>query len=367
MLLYLFSPQELAPNEDQGIVYSALDVPANASIEQLLPYTDQIGKIFQTTPEFDHSLSGDQPSPRAASSGVLVETLGRCASADLFDPGRARRQAVEGHRRPRARRLAVRRSSFRAPSRRVHRRLDGRARGDQVRFVQLIVDEAAKSGQFAFLRSPTSASIRRRARSSSTATRWPRWGSRSPRSAGILGGDARRKLRGTTSTSTAAPTRSSRRSRQAGRLSADRLQDIYITGPDNKLVPLGAVATLRRGIEPRTLNRFQQLNSIRVSGVATRSLDQGLKVLEEASKRILPQGYHTDYTGESRQLRSEGGKFLPAMGRAILLIFLVLAAQFNSFRDPFVVLRGLGPARDVRRAHLHVPEILRPARDAFRG
>ena len=70
-------------------------------------------------------------------------------------------------------------------------------------------------------------------------------------------------------------------------------------------------------------------------------------MLEDAARRILPQGYrHFDYTGESRQLRQEGGKFLPAMGLAILLIFLVLAAQFNSFRDPLVVLAGSVPLAD---------------------
>jgi multidrug efflux pump len=108
-------------------------------------------------------------------------------------------------------------------------------------------------------------------------------------------------------------------------------------------MPLGAVATMRREIEPRTLNRFQQLNAIKISGVAPRSLEQGLKVLEDTAQKILPPGYRIDYTGESRQLRQEGGKFLPAMGLALLLIFLVLAAQFNSFRDPFVILAGSVP------------------------
>src|SRR5262249_23947319 len=91
------------------------------------------------------------------------------------------------------------------------------------------------------------------------------------------------------------------------------------------------------------LNRFQQLNAIKISGLAPRSLDQGLRALEDAAAKILPPGYRVDYTGESRQLRQEGGKFLPAMGHAVLLIFLVLAAQFNSFRDPFVVLMGSVP------------------------
>jgi multidrug efflux pump len=127
------------------------------------------------------------------------------------------------------------------------------------------------------------------------------------------------------------------------RLTPEQLTQIHITGPGGDLMPLSAVATLEEGVEPRTLNRFQQLNAIKLSGIATRSLDGGLKLLEDAATRILPPGYRIDYTGESRQLRQESGKFLPAMGLALLLIFLVLAAQFNSFRDPFVILAGSVP------------------------
>jgi multidrug efflux pump len=130
---------------------------------------------------------------------------------------------------------------------------------------------------------------------------------------------------------------------RASRLNAEQLKDIHITGPNGTLMPLGSVATLKNSVEPRTLNRFQQLNSIKISGVAPQSLEAGLKVLEDEAAKILPPGYQINYTGESRQLREEGGKFLPAMGLALLLIFLVLAAQFNSFRDPFVILAGSVP------------------------
>jgi len=77
--------------------------------------------------------------------------------------------------------------------------------------------------------------------------------------------------------------------------------------------------------------------------VAPRGVESGLAVLEAAAAKVLPPGSRIDYTGESRQLRQEAGKFLPAMGLAIVLIFLVLAAQFNSFRDPLVVLAGSVP------------------------
>jgi multidrug efflux pump len=130
---------------------------------------------------------------------------------------------------------------------------------------------------------------------------------------------------------------------RAQRLTPEQLSDIYISAPQGQLMPLGAVATLRREVEPRTLNRFQQLNAVKLSGVAPRSLDAALRVLEDTAAKVLPPGYHFDYTGESRQLRQEGGKFLPAMALALVLIFLVLAAQFNSFRDPFVILAGSVP------------------------
>ena len=77
--------------------------------------------------------------------------------------------------------------------------------------------------------------------------------------------------------------------------------------------------------------------------MAIRPLDDALKFLEAEAAAILPAGYTVGYTGESRQLRTEGNKFLPAFLLAVVLIFLVLAAQFNSFRDPLVILAGSVP------------------------
>jgi multidrug efflux pump len=103
------------------------------------------------------------------------------------------------------------------------------------------------------------------------------------------------------------------------------------------------VATIKNKTTPRALNRFQQLNAVKISGVCIVPLDQGLRYLEDEAAKILPKGYVIDYTGESRQLRTEGEKFLPAFLLAVILIFLVLAAQFNSFRDPLVILLGSVP------------------------
>ncbi len=127
------------------------------------------------------------------------------------------------------------------------------------------------------------------------------------------------------------------------RLNPSQLSNIYITGPNGQLIGLDAIAKINNAVVPRSLNRFQQLNAVKISGVAIRPLDEALSYLETEAAKILPKAYSLDYTGESRQLRTEGNKFLPAFILAVVLIFLVLSAQFNSFRDPFVILAGSVP------------------------
>jgi multidrug efflux pump len=127
------------------------------------------------------------------------------------------------------------------------------------------------------------------------------------------------------------------------RLNASQLENTYVKGPDGKLVPLSTFAKLVTRTQPRSLNRFQQLNAVKIEGMSFLPLDQALKILENEAAKILPKGYTIGYTGESRQLRTEGGKFLPMFLLSIVLIFLVLAAQFNSFRDPFIIILGSVP------------------------
>jgi multidrug efflux pump len=127
------------------------------------------------------------------------------------------------------------------------------------------------------------------------------------------------------------------------RLNADQLQHIYVKGPNGSLVPLSTFASLKKSTQPRSLNKFQQFNAVKISGAPTRSVDEALRFLETEAAKILPKGYKVDYTGESRQLRVEGNKFLPAFVLSVVLIILVLAAQFNSFRDPFIIILGSVP------------------------
>jgi multidrug efflux pump len=133
--------------------------------------------------------------------------------------------------------------------------------------------------------------------------------------------------------------------KRSERLTPDQLSDIYIGGPGGKLVPLSTFASLKTTTEPRDLKRFQQLNAVRIQGVIPPpvSLDKALAFLETEAANTLPKGYTLDYAGESRQLRKEGSKFLAVFMLSAILIYLVLAAQFESFRDPFVILMGSVP------------------------
>jgi multidrug efflux pump len=132
---------------------------------------------------------------------------------------------------------------------------------------------------------------------------------------------------------------------RAERLTPDQLSKIYITGSGDKLVPLSTFASLRTSAEPRELKKFQQLNAVRIQGVIPPpvSLDSALSFLENEARAILPQGFTIDYAGQSRQLRTEGSTFLTTFMLSAILIYLVLAAQFESFRDPFIILIGSVP------------------------
>jgi len=131
--------------------------------------------------------------------------------------------------------------------------------------------------------------------------------------------------------------------KRVDRLNPEQLDQIYVSGPNNKLIPLNTIAHTEHTTVARSLNRMQQLNAVTISGVPAGSVDATLKFLEDEAHRVLPPGYVIDYTGGSRQLRHEGNTFFGVFMLAVLLIFLVLAAQFNSFRDPLIILLGSVP------------------------
>jgi multidrug efflux pump len=337
--MYMFSPKELAPNEDQGVVFSAIDVPANATLEQLTPYSAEVNRIFQSEPEFDHSFQ--VTFPNAGFGGILVKPWEQRKRTifPIQDELAHKLSRITGIRAPAFLPAALPSAGF-FP---VEFIISSTASHDEImRFAEQLQQTALKSGQFAF---PPITDVRIDQAKTDIVIDRDKIASMGL-SLQQVGSDLSAMLSGNFVNRFNMDGRSYKvipQVERAARLTAEQLEDIHITGPGGQLIPLGAVATLRQQVEPRTLNRFQQLNAVKLSGVAPRSLDSALRVLEDAAANILPPGYHVDYTGESRQLRQEAGKFLPALTLALVLIFLVLAAQFNSFRDPFVILAGSVP------------------------
>ena len=131
----------------------------------------------------------------------------------------------------------------------------------------------------------------------------------------------------------------------AARLTPQALDIIQIETPRGDRVPLSAIARITSETSPRDRGRFQQLNAFRVYGglVPGVTKETGLATLEEAARQILPAGYSLDYAGESRQIRQEGSTLIGVLALSILFVYLLLSAQFQSFRDPLVVLLGSVP------------------------
>jgi multidrug efflux pump len=129
------------------------------------------------------------------------------------------------------------------------------------------------------------------------------------------------------------------------RATVDPLLDLKIKTPGGQLVPVSTFTHIETSTAPRTLNRFQQRNAVRIFGGVKPGVtkEEGLRVLEAAAAAVSGPGVTLDYAGESRQIRHEGSALIVTLGFAVVLIYLVLAAQFQSFRDPLIVLLGSVP------------------------
>jgi len=127
---------------------------------------------------------------------------------------------------------------------------------------------------------------------------------------------------------------------RSDRLNASALENYYTRTRDGELVPLSTLVTLKESAQPQSLKRFQQLNAVSITFMQRPGVSKGeaLAILDQAAKEVLPQGYSVDYAGESRQFKHEGSAMLLTLALALVIIFLVLSAQFESFRDALIML-----------------------------
>ena len=337
--LFRMSPSELSPSEDQGVIFGIVDAPANSTVEETARYAEVANDIFFSEPETDFSFQLTQPS--SGFSGMRLKPWSeRERTPNEILPGlSAKLEKIPG--------ISVRAVTPPAlpgggnfP---VEFVIASTAEPQQIlEIARQLQQKATASGMFAFppiidtkIDQPEAEFLIDRDKVASLGLNLRQVGEDI---SAMVGGNYVNRFNIGGRSYKVIP-----QIQRVGRLNPDQLERIYVTGPDGRLMPLGAVATIKETAQPRSLNRFQQLNAVKLSGVAIRPLDQALAFLEDEAAKILPPGYVIDYTGESRQLREEGDKFLPAFALALVLIFLVLAAQFNSFRDPLIILLGSVP------------------------
>jgi multidrug efflux pump len=122
------------------------------------------------------------------------------------------------------------------------------------------------------------------------------------------------------------------------RLDPQKLGDYYVRTASGKTIPLGSLVTLRKEVQPIALNQFNQQNAVIISAVMAAPLGTALEKMAEIVEEVLPEGFTIDYAGQSRQYIQEGSAFWFTLAFAIAIIYLVLAAQFESLRDPLVIM-----------------------------
>jgi len=337
--MYTMSPKELAPTEDEGVIFGIIDASADATIDQTSRFTAAVNEAYFSVPETRFTFQITRPSSGFA--GMVVKPW-RERERDIFEILPEVRRKVSAI--PGIRTLAVLPPALPGGGQfPVEFILASTADTEQLlQFARQIQRQALQSGLFAFppiidvkIDQPQSEIVIDRDKTAELGLDLQQVGSDM---AAMVGGNFVNRFDIAGRSYKVIP-----QIQRVDRLNPNQLKDIYVTGPNGQLVPLSTVATIRNSTVPRSLNRFQQLNAVKISGVSMRPLDEALQFLEDEAAKILPKGFVIDYTGESRQLRSEGNRFLYTFGLAIILIFLVLAAQFNSFRDPFVILAGSVP------------------------
>ncbi len=339
--LFMFSPRELAPAEDQGYIIGIVDTPPNSTIEQTVHSTKQMFDAFQSVPEFGFSFQLTRPT--FAIGGMVFKPWSQRerTAAQITPEVQGKVSQIPGINAFMVSRPALP-SGGQFP---VEFIVASTADSAQVlSFARQIQAKAMASGMFAFpplidvkYDQPQSEIVIDRDKVAALGLNLKQVGQDI---SAALGGNYVNRFSIDGRSYKVIP-----QIERTDRLTPDQLGDIYVTGPGGKLVPLRTVASIKESVQPRSLNRFQQLNAVKISGVTIRSLDEALSFLETTAKEILPAGYVVDYSGESRQLRKEGGSgaFLVMLLLSSVLIFLVLAAQFNSFRDPLIILFGSVP------------------------
>ena len=337
-LMYMNSKNELAPDEDQGILFFSSTGPRTASLEYLEAYGGQIQSIFETFPEYNDSFYILGRTPGQIFGGfkmIPVEERERSQN-ELKGPVFGAIGQVAGFRS-----FVFPRPSIPTPSRGAPLQFvltTDRSYEELVEVADQLLGQAMASGKFMFLEKsididrPTISVEIDRDRAGDLGISMASIG----RNLGTLlgGGYVNRfSMEGRSYKVIPLVAREFRRD-------ADMLKDYYVRSGSGDLIPLSNIVTLKQSVEPTDRTQFQQLNSLIIQGVNSPgvALGDATDYLAELAENGLPKGYGYDYLAESRQYAKESEALTITMLMSLLVIYLVLAAQFESWRDPAIIL-----------------------------
>ncbi len=335
-VFYLLSQKELAPEEDSGFIFAIATPPDYGSLEYTTYFLDEMVEAWRTVPEVTHSWQVNRPNSVFGGLNLKPWSERERTLEEVRQEVQAKYNRISG--------LEV--FTFASGG------LPGAESGLPIQFVisanvgyeeldrvaEEVLTKARRSGVFAFVnkdlrysRPEVQVSIDRE-----LAARLGISMEEIGRTLQIMLGEGetnRFSIEG----------RSYKVIPQADRgfrLTKEWLERYYVRTTTGSLVPLSTVVRLKKTVEPNTLKQYQQLNSVMVQGLVLppNSLGDGLSYLEEALAEVAPLGYRVGYQGESRRFIQESQGFLLLFATSVVFIYLVLSAQFNSFRDPFIVL-----------------------------
>ena len=338
--MFVTTPSELAPTEDQSILFFQARAPQTATLEYNEAYTRQIQAAFESIPEYHESFFllgfGRDASTVFGGFKMLQPAQRERAQMDVQPELQMKLAQVAGFQTAVFPRPSLPGSGGGLPVQFLINSDADYGRLDQV--ADALVGAAMQSGKFTFLQKsvefsrPKITLLIDRDRAADLGISMQDIANNL---SAMLGGNFvnRFSLEG----------RSYKVIPQVARdfrLDADRLNSYYIPTRTSEMVPLSTLVQFSESVEPSQRTQFQQLNSVMVQGVMAPGVPLGdaLGFLEAQARMNFPQGFTWDYTGMSRQFAQQGSALIITFFMSILVIYLVLAAQFESWRDPFIIL-----------------------------
>ena len=341
-VMYMSTPKELAPEEDQGILFSIVKTPQYANLDYLEATTKKLQAAVDTIPEKSHVfLINGSGGVRTAFAGILLKN---------WDERSRSQKKVMQDLQPKLNGITGGSVfAFSPPA------LPGSTGGPPMQFIirttgdyRQLADVTAQmqkaameSGMFIFTDSDLkfdTPQIEFKVDSDKANRLGISMQDVGVSLSTLLGGNYVNRFNLYGRSYQVIP-----QAPREYRLTPDWLLRYQVRTTNGELVPLSTVASLSQSVQPNALTSFQQLNSATISGVPFpgRTLGEGLDFLKDKAKEIFPEGYTYDFQGESRQYVQEGSALMVTFLFALIVIFLVLAAQFESFRDPFIILIAL--------------------------